>query len=303
MHLDKSLLDCVSSDKTRYSLSEVFVDVDEKLAIATNGHLLVMVPIDPAEGEVSGYVPKDAILEAAKQKGSFKGLLIHQQTHTIANGISYPNPFSDADKPVTFPVDWKRLIPAYANEPCLVGFNASYLGDIAAVISDPKNPAVGLTLDLTKSVEAVIVVSGLRTPSTFPGDERDWSRAKALLMPVRDDAMRLHTCGSESEELRTRARTAEQLVAEQSTTIQRLIDENAVLTAALATAQEAPPSLAATIEARLQEIQQQYAALTAQYETLVSAHADLDQEYTQTVQELIALSQRLTLQEEAADVA
>ncbi len=167
MYLPKSLLAICSKDSARYTaIDHVYVDVDEKVAVATDGHRLVTYAVVPEAEEVSGYVPREAIEHAWKQKGAFQGVLRHLADVTLVESTSFPNPYAGQDAP-TYP-DWRTLTPP--GVPSQIALNAEFLLALARVLS-PDKPEV--TLAFTPGKLGPIVVTGAREDST------------GLLMPCR----------------------------------------------------------------------------------------------------------------------
>lgn len=57
-----------SKDITRTHLTNVWFDKDKKKLVATNGHMIITVPCEPGEGDVTGPVPSEAIKNARRRK-------------------------------------------------------------------------------------------------------------------------------------------------------------------------------------------------------------------------------------------
>ena len=127
MIIPKDLLPLCSTDLARGGLQYVYVDCEKKYAIASNGHILAAIPIEPESGEVSGYVSAEAIKLAAQQS-LFRGRLLHFEKQTDVNGILFPNPYAEAESPPPFP-DWTVIIPRY--NLCEIGLRAEYLMALA----------------------------------------------------------------------------------------------------------------------------------------------------------------------------
>lgn len=60
----------------REAISEPYFDADKKAIVATNGTVLVILPVEDSENDISGHLPIDAITMAQKQDRTL-----------IANGI------------------------------------------------------------------------------------------------------------------------------------------------------------------------------------------------------------------------
>ena len=101
MNIPKRLLACVATEATRPALHHVYADVESKYACATNGSIAVRIPIEPEDGDCSGYVPRAAIEAADKQPKGARFRLIHREKTTSIPGVgTWDNPQEDA----TFPL-------------------------------------------------------------------------------------------------------------------------------------------------------------------------------------------------------
>ena len=104
MNIPKRLLKCVDKESKENSpLQHVYVDVADKQAWATNGRLVVCIPIAPEDGECSGLVPAAAIEAAEKQPKNLRGRLMHGENVTsIFGGATWDNPTADTEFPLTY---------------------------------------------------------------------------------------------------------------------------------------------------------------------------------------------------------
>ena len=149
MNIPKSLL-ALCGDSTRGCIQHVYVDVEKKVAVATDGHALVQYPIEPEEGEVSGYVPAEAILAAAKLHKSLRGTLRHEKDVTYVQHpstpfpISFPNPFQGEDPQPKYP-QYEAVFPDESSLPITIAFNAQLMLDLAKTMS--PNTVITLSLD------------------------------------------------------------------------------------------------------------------------------------------------------------
>ena len=107
-------MQAIIDPKAVLDIAHVYADVEKRYAIATDGTILVAYPIEPDEGEVSGYLPKNAIEFAAKgcgKKHKVPARLHHTATHTVVDGVSFHNPFTfPYDRTPDFP-DWQSVLP------------------------------------------------------------------------------------------------------------------------------------------------------------------------------------------------
>ena len=154
MQLPKSLLKCCSADSTRYGINHIYVDVETGEAFATDGHLLMVVPITPEESEVSGYIPADALKAAHEpSQKALKGVLLHHASETLVPGKgTFPNPFTPDDMP-KFP-ETDHLLYLAREGMHQITLDAALLLKLADVIRDaepgPGKPHVTLTYNPKK---------------------------------------------------------------------------------------------------------------------------------------------------------
>lgn len=134
--------ECVSHDPTRAVLHNVHLDVEAKSLVATNGHMIAIVPVEPEEGDVTGYVTPEA-LKAAREGGKFHEPSIScNSSLALPDGRSFPRP--KAEDIGNYP-NYKQVIPEADRQVAFtVRLNAEYLYSIAKAISDGKNTVVTL---------------------------------------------------------------------------------------------------------------------------------------------------------------
>ncbi len=280
MFLDKALLNCVSSDVTRSSIAHVYVDVTDQIAVATNGHAIVVVPITPDPEEVSGFVPREAILEAAKLPKSRKGQLTHLAKTTVVNRIAYPNPGTDSEEPLTFP-EWRQLVPRVLMQQApQLSFNSALLADLGHALHPGNGPSyITITYDLQKPLEGPMVIR----PHGDPDDKHF-----ALLMPYRNDKVEGHQCLSREglrDELVTQKAETETLRNELATLKATHAEAMQHIISLEATLAEQPPTIQDTVTA----LETQYATMETQYQALVTQHAAIQEDYEVLMRDLTTL--------------
>jgi hypothetical protein len=126
----KALLDVCSVDATRSALAHIYLDLERKRAVATNGPILAALAIEPEEGEVSGYLSKEAVLYAATHT---KGQLLHYAATTVVGEAVFPNPFAGQESAPPYP-DYHAVIPTGVMTRSL-GIDAALLVTLAKVIT------------------------------------------------------------------------------------------------------------------------------------------------------------------------
>lgn len=99
----------------RESISEPYFDADKKVIVATDGKVMVLLPVDNSENDVSGHIPIEVISQAQKQSG----ILMSEKTITVdTKGVKteYPRPdlgsFPQFES-VTIPADKSKKVVAF----------------------------------------------------------------------------------------------------------------------------------------------------------------------------------------------
>jgi hypothetical protein len=126
----KALLDVCSTDATRSSLNHIYLDLERQRAVATDGRILAALAITPEEGEVSGYLSKEAVLYAATHT---KGQLLHYAATTVVGEAVFPNPFAGHESIPLYP-DYRVVLPQGVQTRSL-GIDAALLVTLAKVIA------------------------------------------------------------------------------------------------------------------------------------------------------------------------
>ena len=154
MNVPKALLDICDDMRIDSAVNYVYADIDQCCVFATNRKMIIRYPIGPdlEHGEVSGYIPAEAVKAAATVKGISKGYLLHLDKDTIVPGKgTFPNPFSmDATCP-PYP-DWNSVYHPLPPDCPHFTFNASFLIALAKVLS-PTTQVVYIHYDPDKPGE------------------------------------------------------------------------------------------------------------------------------------------------------
>jgi hypothetical protein len=176
---------CVFRFDDRPQLEDPYLDAEERKVVATNGHALVAVPVEVAEGEQSGFLSR-VLLRIARRwfkrerdpSGSKPVEIVGDR---VPNGPSYP---TIQDRGAAFP-NWKEVFPKRAKGEAgtvTVGLDAFYLKDIALALGGEDRPGgcqVQVTIDITGGAGWEPFLVRLNE-----GDEA----AVGVLMPVRFSA-------------------------------------------------------------------------------------------------------------------
>ncbi len=278
MYLPKTMLECVSTDKTRISIDHVYVDVEEKLAIATDGRVMALVPIEPTDGEVSGYVPREAILQADKCKDPWKGVLMHYNDETLVAGshVRIPNPFHGETVP-PFP-QWKQVIPQDLPEQPLFVVDADLLAKAAHAITPLKQKAqVYISCNLEKLGDGPITITSMHDTT-----------AKAILMPVSKSKIPVgHTCPT-PDDLRESLEHEKARVAMLEEAYHALEQQQEVA---------ASPPDTDSLTSKIDALMAQYEALQAQHRQLATLYEELNTDHVELLRELHLLTTTVAEQE------
>jgi hypothetical protein len=97
---------CVSNDTMRLHINNIHIDVENKLAIATNGQMLAIVPIEPEEADTSGPLPPKALQAARKLKAFGAACFTINGDIKLPDGCSMPRPTVSP-----YP-NWRAVVPA-----------------------------------------------------------------------------------------------------------------------------------------------------------------------------------------------
>lgn len=159
---------CISKDATRYALTKV--RVQDGLAQATDGRVLFVTqcPADDDDVITEGYVPADALKQAAKNKFLNKGefrFRPNQYDPSLADVAVNVNLDAETVHYGTTMDGWPRtdrVIPHQA-KPFSIEFDTKLLAKIMAAFG---KQVVSLTVDLENPGGAIIVTSA-HQPAAF----------------------------------------------------------------------------------------------------------------------------------------
>ena len=161
----------VSEDSTLPNIGHPHLDRNKQKVIATNGHMMIILPVQCADADTSGAVPKDALKVARKEARKSSNVLLELNGAAKAtNGQTFPRP------DLSFP-PYEQLIPNFGNAKThTFAFNATYLKALSDALGIEKYTGVQITINLD-DVEAPILVRS--TAEKTPED------AIGILMPTR----------------------------------------------------------------------------------------------------------------------
>lgn len=132
----------------RESISEPYFDADKKVIVATDGKVMVLLPVDNSENDVSGHIPIEAISQAQKQSG----ILMSEKTITVdTKGVKteYPRPdlgsFPQFES-VTIPADKSKKVVAFKIDLRLLKAVEEAFGASDVVVEVPEDEAYPLRI-------------------------------------------------------------------------------------------------------------------------------------------------------------
>ena len=140
MRLDKAqrIELAVSTDDGREFIASAYLDTERRELAATNGHVLVVLPVTLDDGDTTGRVSVEAL--KAARKLATRGAPVEVQANgalQLTNGASYPRPDTCGEFP-----NYREVMPDYsARKTVTFGVNASYLWQVAQAIGCTKGDA------------------------------------------------------------------------------------------------------------------------------------------------------------------
>jgi DNA polymerase III sliding clamp (beta) subunit (PCNA family) len=124
---------CASRDETREHLTVLHLNVERRELAATDGHRMVVVPIEPEQGDVTGPITVAALAAARKHdpKNAHVRVFANGKLETGWNGNG---PTFKRPQGLKFPPYTKFLEPPAAEYHFTLGINARYLTQAAAAL-------------------------------------------------------------------------------------------------------------------------------------------------------------------------
>lgn len=166
--------ECASRDTARPHVTVAHLDLDDLTdprVVATDGRMMIAVPVVPEDGDTSGSLSPDALAAARKVAGKQANeiVLAAGKHYILPDGTSMPR--KDAGR---FP-SWRTLMPAYkAGDPgtVTIGFDARLLARLVKAMGVNE---VILTFPLPEP--DAVMVDPIRVTAS--------NDAIGVLMPVR----------------------------------------------------------------------------------------------------------------------
>jgi DNA polymerase III sliding clamp (beta) subunit (PCNA family) len=171
-----------STHEFRAHLRELHLDVEGKNLVATDGHRIIVIPVDVERGDKSGPITEDAMRAARGHEDKGTDLARIEAKRELRTGINGKGPkFLRPKSDVSFPV-YKNVIKQPKGQTVTFGVNPQYLLDCAkamgvenvrvTVVLEAKhehslNPLFVRSLDANKS-DGLCVVMPVLTPERSP---------------------------------------------------------------------------------------------------------------------------------------
>lgn len=102
-----------SEDPSRFILTHVQFDVENKVAVVTDGMRIVVLPVTPEEGDVTGIVPAEAV-EEAQRLHKKKGRHLRNDPIALSNGNIKLENGATFERPAGEYPNWKQVVPRLA---------------------------------------------------------------------------------------------------------------------------------------------------------------------------------------------
>lgn len=113
-------------DSTREHLTRVQLDCEHRRLVATNGHAMIVTPVEDCDDDHTGPIDP-AVLIAARKATKYMPSLAANGCVKLPDGTTYLRPGDAADFP-----PWQNVMPAKDRQVrARIGVNAGYLADIA----------------------------------------------------------------------------------------------------------------------------------------------------------------------------
>ena len=127
----------------RRVMEEPYLDTENSLIVATDGHILAACPVELDEGDTSGNVSSEAIKAAlksspVKSRSAKTANIKANGSLELDNGATYPR-----ENLGQFP-DYKRIIPDLDKAEMVISLDAKLLKDLADAINTPGSSIVTL---------------------------------------------------------------------------------------------------------------------------------------------------------------
>lgn len=183
IHKAAKIEQCVSTDKTRYKLSQPYLDIQDGEAhvVATNGYCMAVVPVEVEPGDVSGHVPVESLKTARKVWGKLTlNTLAVGESSVSAGDYTWKKPDIG-----TFP-NWRLLIPSPEKdktETLRLGINPEFLQRVAEAIGADGHVVLEIPVESHGRYKGQV----LNAIVVRPSDKGAVKGAFGLVMPVRLD--------------------------------------------------------------------------------------------------------------------
>lgn len=183
IHKAAKIEQCVSNDKTRYTLTQPYLDIREGEAhvIATDGRCMAVVPVNVDSTDVSGHVPVESLKTARKVWGKLTLNTLTVSAESVSVGDhQWKRPDLGA-----FP-NWMQVVPnpeKNRTETLKVGINPEHLARVAEAIGTDGHVVLEIPVEMQGRYKGQV----LNAIVVRPSDKGAVPGAFGLVMPVRLD--------------------------------------------------------------------------------------------------------------------
>ena len=164
-----------ATENSPYAFTGVQVNAERKSLIATDGRILLELPVADMNGETTAVVPAETFKALRKGRGDYR-VLHCDGTHAVVNGNGSEERFTVLEGPLPDSATILDAAPDAGNADVVLGINAKLLARLAAGMG---TDAVVLRIRTTdKHVKSTISVTPLNREGAPVPD------ARGVIMPI-----------------------------------------------------------------------------------------------------------------------
>lgn len=159
---DYKLENAVGKDDDRPEMLHPYFDRESGVAVATNGKIMAVVPVDASEDDTAGHIPIEAITAARKINWGDCPIKLNENARLEHLGKVQEWPRADKRYP-----NWKNAVPNKDRKEVRLTLDAALLLRLAKALGKDDRGSAVITLriasDASGGIDArsVIVVEGL----------------------------------------------------------------------------------------------------------------------------------------------
>lgn len=161
----KALIEKCADVKGIRGMNEPHLDVENSKLIATDGHRMVVLPVELDADDTTGEITRD-VLKSARKINRETAEVRANGGYTLSDGSTSPR------SSITSYPNWERVVPPKGRLEIIL--NARYLHEISQALGVDKNQGIKLFIDPDDITRAMYV-----EPAMPNGDEF------GVIMPIR----------------------------------------------------------------------------------------------------------------------